>query len=498
MNKPNIIIFNPDQWRSDVMGHLGNPAANTPNLDKFALQEAVSFRNAFCQNPVCTPSRCSFMTGWYPHVRGHRTMSFMLRDHEGEPNLLKILKQNGYLVWWGGKNDLIPGQSGYDDVADIHFRPHREDFERWKLTPQVGSHIGDMSWRGTPDSDSFFSFYRGKLDKGDEDVYCDMDWMMVLGAIDFLNNYSGEQPLCIYLPISYPHPPYCVEDPWYSLADRDGLPPRIKAPENWNQKPAILKGIFDAQGLQEWSESRWSELRATYYGMCSRVDHQFGLLTDTLREVGQFDNSAIFVLADHGDFTGDYGLVEKTQNTFEDCLTRVPFVVKPPQGTSVSPGVSDALVELTDFSATVYDYAGIEPDYSHFGLSLKPLIEGITQQHRDAVFCEGGRLYGESHASESNLIQDDTGLYYPRQKFQASDDGPYHTKAAMCRTKDFKYVKRYYERDELYDLTNDPQELHNVINDQAHRATLLSLKERMLDWYMSTCDVVPWEFDERW
>ncbi len=68
----------------------------------------------------------------------------------------------------------------------------------------------------------------------------------------------------------------------------------------------------------------------------------------------------------------------------------------------------------------------------------------------------------------------------------------------MCRTKDFKYVKRYYERDELYDLKNDPQELDNVVGDQTHQATLLSMKERMLDWYMSTCDVVPWTFDERW
>ena len=78
--QPHIIIFNPDQWRGDVMGHLGNPAAVTPNLDHIIEHDAVSFRHAFCQNPVCTPSRCSFMTGWYPHVRGHRTMFHMLQS----------------------------------------------------------------------------------------------------------------------------------------------------------------------------------------------------------------------------------------------------------------------------------------------------------------------------------------------------------------------------------------------------------------------------------
>ena len=108
MKKPNIIIFNPDQWRSDVMGCHGNQAAVTPFLDQFVETDAVSFDNAFCQNPVCTPSRCSFMSGWYPHVRGHRAMYHMLHPEYDEPNLLKILKDNGYFVWCGGKNDPVP------------------------------------------------------------------------------------------------------------------------------------------------------------------------------------------------------------------------------------------------------------------------------------------------------------------------------------------------------------------------------------------------------
>ena len=90
--RPHLIIFNPDQWRGDTLAHLGHPAVQTPHLDRLAREDGVSFRWAFCQNPVCTPSRCSFMTGWYPHVRGHRTMFHMLRVHEGEPVLLKTLK----------------------------------------------------------------------------------------------------------------------------------------------------------------------------------------------------------------------------------------------------------------------------------------------------------------------------------------------------------------------------------------------------------------------
>jgi len=495
---PHVVIFNPDQWRSDVMGHMGNPAARTPNLDAFVETEAVSFRNAFCQNPVCTPSRCSFMTGWYPHVRGHRTMYHMLHDEHGEPNLLKILRDNGYLIWWGGKNDLVPGQNGFEQFADVKHRATDEDYARWGMSRRPNQHQVNP-WRGAADSDTYYSFYAGRLDKGDDAVYGDGDWANVMGAIDFVNAYDGDRPVCIYLPLSYPHPPYGVEDPFFSAIDRGKLPDRILTPEGWAGKPSLLKGVHSRQQMHNWTEPRWDELRATYYGMCMRLDHQFGLLVDALKAAGMYDDAAIFLLSDHGDFTGDYGLVEKAQNTFEDCLSRVPLIVKPPKNTPVKPRVSEAIVELVDFSETVYDLTGIDPSYSRFGRSLLPLVAGETDEHRDAAFCEGGRLRGEAHAMEreSKSHLNPGGLYWPRVGLQSCEDPPYHTKAVMCRTKTHKYVRRHYESDELYDLLADPGETTNVIKDPAYAPVLAALKERMLTWYIETCDVVPHEVDSR-
>ncbi len=495
--RPNIIIFNPDQWRGDVLGHMGNPAAVTPNLDRLVQQEGVSFSAAFCQNTVCTPSRCSFMTGWYPHVRGHRTMHYMLHPEHDEPNLLRILKDNGYHVWWGGKNDLTPGQDSVDLYCHERFCPTEEDFARWGYEPQEGNHGNKTGWRCEPDGDNFYSFFKGRLDKGDKDIYCDGDWAMVLGAIDKIRSYDGEEPLCIYLPIGYPHPPYCVEEPWYSVSDRGKIPRRARHPENWEGKPSILKGICENQNLQGWTEERWTELRATYYGMCARLDHQFGMVTDALHEAGLYDDSAVFLFSDHGDYTGDYGIVEKTQNTFEDCLSRVPFLIKPPAGVPVKPRVSDALVELVDFAATVYDLTGIDPGYDHFGRSLLPVLAGDTDEHRDAVFCEGGRRRGETQAMERESGEALDHLYSPRLRLQFTDDGPYHTKATMCRTKTHKYVMRLYEQDELYDLENDPLEERNVIDDPAYTEVKRTLSDRLCRWYMATCDVVPRETDQR-
>ncbi|MCP4750362.1 MAG: sulfatase-like hydrolase/transferase [Proteobacteria bacterium] len=499
--QPHIIIFNPDQWRGDVLGHMGNPAAVTPNLDRLVENEAVSFGNAFCQNPVCTPSRCSFMTGWYPHVRGHRTMYHMLHSEHGEPNLLRTLKENGYFVWWTARNDLLPGGKDYSDDGDVFYFPKKEDYQRWNHALKPGLHF-DTEWRGQPGDDTYYSFYAGLLNKGDDDIYADFDWGWTLGAAEFIRNYEGDKPLCLFLAIGYPHPPYGVEEPWYSRIDRSKMPPRIPTPDGWKDKPLLLEGLQEGQNMQGWSEERWTELRATYYGQCARVDHQFGLITDALKESGMYDDSALFFFSDHGDFTGDYGLVEKTQNTFEDCLSRVPFVVKPPKEVAVKPRVSDAMVELVDFSATVFDLTGIDPGYDSFGRSLLPVLSGETEEHRNAVFCEGGRRTGEKQALEAESVakmdEPEKSQYWPRIKLQISEERPWNGKAAMCRTQTHKYVRRLYEKDELYDLEKDPRELRNRIDDPEYAEVLAQLKERMAEWYLETCDVVPRTTDSRW
>ena len=96
----------------------------------------------------------------------------------------------------------------------------------------------------------------------------------------------------------------------------------------------------------------------------------------------------------------------------------------------------------------------------------------------------------------SDSFHDPAGLYWPRVQLQGSEDGS-HSKATMCRTRNYKYVRRHYETDELYDLREDPGELHNLIDDPAYAGILLELRERMLTWYQTTCDVVPHQTDVR-
>jgi len=355
----------------------------------------------------------------------------------------------------------------------------------------------EAEWRGEPGSDGYYSMFAGKLGVAAGEVYADSDWAHVRGAIDLIRNPPTDQPLSIYLPLTYPHPPYAVEDPWFSLIDRRTLPPRV-SPPGPEGEPGILRGIRARQGLTGWREERWDELRATYYGMCARVDHQFGLIVNALRDAGLYDDALIVFYSDHGDFTGDYGLVEKTQNTFADCLTNVPLIIKPPRGTPIAPGVREQLVELIDIGATVEALTGIEPDHTHFGRSLLPVLADPCTPGRDAVFCEGGRLRGETHAAEreSEGSTDPRNLYWPRLSLQRLE-GPEHTKAVMCRTSGYKYVRRLYERDELYDLRCDPAERVNLIDDASLADVLTNLKERLLTFYLETSDVVPFDIDRR-
>ncbi len=485
--QPHIIIFNPDQMRADSLHHLGNEASHTPNMDKL-INDGVSFRNAFCQNPVCTPSRCSFMSGWYPHVHGHRTISYMM--HKEEPVLLKELKDEGYHVWTNGRNDLIPaqGKKPFKDYANEVFNPKK-----------VFMKMGKES-RGEVGSDNFYSHYRGIIEtpEGMDDVY-DVDSAWVDGAVDFIKRRPKDKPICVFLPLKYPHTPYQVSKKYYDLIDESKIPERIPALDDWSDKPSILKGLVKLQGMQNWSEERWTKLRRTYLAMCSRVDDQFGKVVDALKEEGIYDDSAVFVFSDHGDFTGDYGIVEKNQNTFEDCLTNVPFIIKPPKEMKVTPGVSDALVELVDFYATVEDITGLKQTHTHFGKSLRKVISGEDLEHRSEVYCEGGRLKEEIHCNESfhypSLI-DRENEYFPRISLQTSQ-GPEHTKATMIRTKDFKYVKRLDEKDELYDLRNDLENVNNLIDSPNHKNIVLELKDKMLTWLQATADVVPYDADER-
>lgn len=488
--KPHIIIFNPDEMRASTLAHLGNPAAVTPNLDSFAENDAVSFGNAYCQNPVCVPSRCSFFTGLYPHTTGHRTMSYLLRP--GEPSLLSELREAGYHVWMNDRNDLCASQypGWVESHADEIFYPGNVKQAPGPVNP---------GQRGEPGGKFYYSHYVGELKTDENGLNYNTDDETVDAAINRLSNWKeGEKPLCMFLGLHDPHTPYQVEEPYFSAIERAKLPKRIKATDCVG-KSKMMELYRDYQNLQDLTEEEWDELRAVYQGMCMKVDVQFGRLCEGLKKAGIYDNSAIFVLSDHGDYAGDYGMAEKAQNCFEDCLTKVPFLIKPPKGTAIDPGVSESLVELVDFYATALDFANVSSSHTHFGKSLRAVLADRSESVREYAFCEGGRLPGESHCDEyhqeggreANTHEE----YWPKKVAQLDDEA--HAKAIMIRGKRYKYISRSAGKDELYDLVEDPNETTNCIDKPELAEELQTLQLAMMKWLQNTSDIVPKDYDRR-
>lgn len=486
--RPNVIIFNPDQMRCDALHHMGNQASVTPNLDAIVREDAVSFRNAFCQNTVCVPSRCSFLTGWYPHVRGHRSMNYML--HNEESSLLKELKNAGYYVWMNGRNDFLPAQheqSFYEHADTVFYNGERAQ-QPVPVVKDIKGNYGDSQ---------YFSFYKGELETDKNGKFYSGDDEDVDEAIRTIRNRPKDQPFCLFIGLMAPHPPYQVEAPYFDAIDPAKLPPRISVPKDLENRPLMYQKILKNFNMNAYTEDEWNHLRACYLGMCMKVDEQFGRICQALKEEGLYDETDLYFLSDHGDFTGDYGIPEKAQNLMPDCLVNVPLIIKPHKTVQTDAGISDSMVELVDFYATVMDLCGVTPDHVHFGKSLSPVLKNRSHKNRPYVFCEGGRLPQERDAykeiDDAHLTPDFD--YYPRVSVQNDDQA--HNKATMIRDQRYKYILRRTEKDEFYDLETDPREHHNKIDDPSVQKIILDMKQKMLNWYQDTCDCVMLHQDAR-
>jgi arylsulfatase A-like enzyme len=447
---------------------MGNGAVQTPNFDRLA-REGVGFANAYVQHTVCTPSRCSMFTGLYPHTRGYRSLYYLL--HPEEPNLLKTLKQAGYHVEMMGKNDLLTPDAYPDSVS------HRPKLT-WKNMPNP--------W---PDDHRLHdTFYYGQRP---EEFDPDHDRAIIDAALKFLDSKPPE-PFCLFLALIQPHPPYMVQEPWYSRIDRSKVPMPI--PPLVEDKARFLRVLHEVQGTKNMHADEIIDMVATYWGMTMRLDDMLGELLGRLETTGLDSRTAVAALSDHGDYCGDYGLTEKWWIGLADCLTRVPLMLRAPN--LPARGVlTEPLVEMLDIYATVCELAGVRPEHDHFSRSLVPLWRGEAESHRDAVFAEGGHRPCEEHCLE-DLYLPASNLYHHKTRVQR-EDPTLLGKSTMVRTHRWKYIRRTCDPDELYDLEADPRELVNLAQRPQYADVVQGLRDRMLDWYVETCDVVPLKHDPR-
>lgn len=469
----NIIYVNPDEMRADVLGCYGHPVAQTPHFDRLA-EQGVRFHQCHVQHSVCTPSRCSFMTGWYPHTRGHRTLWHPLQPDE--PNTMRYLKQAGHDVHWVGKNDcLAPGVFEHS-VSHIH----------------GGLPAGGLSENVYQEDEAgYHSFLHGGMDSPPRDAHC-FD-----SAIEFLRQRKPtDPPFFLFLATGFPHPIYHAPQPWHDMYDPEDVPPL--RPSDLPDKPDFHRLIRRYRRLDQLDERVFRKIMAVYLGMVSYVDALLGRLLDALDETGLADETAVITFSDHGDWAGDYGLVEKWPSGLDDCLTRVPLIIRTP-GCAAGHVVEEP-VECFDIMPTTLDLAGVDVQHTHAARSLMPQLHGASGDADRAVFAEGGYDRHEPHCfegrPEDGVCGDPASIYYPKG-LQQQEHPDSVCRTAMIRTATHKLIRRTNGQHELYDLLTDPAELYNVYGVTAYRDLERTLEQRLLDWYVHTSDVVPWTPDPR-
>lgn len=489
MGKRNVIILHCDELRGDCVGFDGNREVLTPRLDAFAADAAVLGRH-FSVHGKCVPSRVAMMTGRYAFADGARTVMDEDLITPDRPDLMRTLAAHGYETAVFGLNhcwtDFFNGNRPHGTVDWHSFVAGGFDAisARRVTVPPPGARADVPRL-----ADGFDLVGRivGDLGPFSDDVRAD-------AAIAYLERgRDRSRPFFLQLNLSAPHPPYAVEEPWFSLHD----PARVTPFPRELPRNATLPLRAQREhrtGAGPVPESAVREVLATYYGMIAKVDHLMGRVLDAIREQGLLEESIVVFTSDHGDFAGQYGLCEKFDTVLADCLLRVPCALRAP---GLPRGIRlDALTQHIDLAPTILALTGIAAGerWNIQGRSLLPVIAG--EERPDAVFADGG--HEASMRRRFNAALWDKHGDGRGRKRTAGKQHTYHhapdsmARCSMVRTEAHKLVMRETGEHELYDLGADPWELDNRIADAALRDVRERLMERLVRWHLSVANDRPY------
>jgi len=419
---PNILFLMTDQHNFRTMGHKGDPNALTPALDQLA-SSGVVFTRAYCQNPVCAPSRMSIMTGRYSH--SHGTMSNYHQTPRTFPSFPQVLRQYGYRTACFGHLHI----SGRDDLDWDVVNPKR-DWPKWEPPPDykpMGGFGGGNPLGGpAPFGEEYFRAWRTKEE-----------------TIRFMNENSGV-PWLIQCSFYKPHPPFQPPKKYWDMIDRSRLVIPRYPPDDLADVNPRLEQQMRARRLWDLGDDQILDAMQGYYGNLAFCDALFGEVVRALDDLGLTQNTLIVHTADHGEMLGNHHLWTKF-NFFEESV-HVPLLMSLP-GAIPEGHASDALVELVDLFPSFMDFAGIDAPASVQGRSLRQLALGETNRHRDFVRSEfaGGMLM------------------HLDGRYKFIDNG-----------KDIL--------PELYDLKSDPLEMTNIAGSPEHRESVEKHIAYLRDW----------------
>jgi arylsulfatase len=450
-DRPNLIFILPDQLRHDFLGCYGAEFLETSNIDRLAAR-GVRYDSAYSCHPLCVPARASLLTGRNAirnGVTGNGSWLSPLLREEGIRTWPELLANAGYLTAAIGKMHFYP----WDARHGFQYRSVAED-KRW-------IHVRD----------DYFHFLRSKGQRkyhGNEHpgyhenkgaVVSNLPWELSVDhfvgqeACRFIQDFGSDGPFAMMIGFPGPHCPYDPTQAYLSKVDRDNIPRAVpEVPDDSaglrRQSEAGKRKPWNGVDYSEFPESAKQTIRAHYAASVMQIDHEVGQVMEALESEGLEDNTIVIVSSDHGDYLGDHNLIGK--GSFFESSIHVPLIVS---GAGIQPAVSRELVELSDITATLLQFAGLDRPTYYDSIALPDL--GLDRSP--------DREYSIGMLTGGWMIQD--------KRFRLAQ---YRTGEAM-----------------LFDLQNDPDEQRNLIADPIHsdrvRRFYTALSAAIMDSVSDSC-----------
>ncbi len=439
--QPNILFIISDDLTATAVSSYENKVSKTPNIDKLA-SEGIRYTKAYCQYPVCGPSRASFMSGYYPSAT--TTFGYVSgRKNIGPDRLMwaQLFKENGYytarvskIFHMGVPIDIETGSNGTDDEATWTERFNSKGPE-WKAKGKA------ELVQGNPD---------GKIErkggnvmtivKADGDDLVHSDGKTAQKAIDLIKKHKNE-PFFLAVGFVRPHVPFVAPKKYFKPYPFQNIimPERIS--EDWNDIPK--RGINYVTSVNaQMSPDQEKKAVAAYYASVSYMDAQVGKVLQVLKDEGLEDNTIVIFTSDHGFHLGEHSFWMKV--SLHEESVRVPLIIKVP---GKKPAVCNSFVELLDLYPTISGLAGIKTSKHLQGKSLVKTIDHPDHKVRDMAFTvsQGGRSF-------------------------------------LLRTDKWAYIQ--YDEDagsgiELYDMQKDPKQFYNLAEKPEYKAVVTEFQKKL-------------------
>jgi iduronate 2-sulfatase len=448
--KMNVLFIASDDLTNNTLSCYGSPTCKSPNIDKLAAR-GVRFDRAYCQFPLCNPSRASFLTGLRPDtIRIYENATQFRKNVPDAQSLGQTFQKAGYNVARVGKlyHYGVPAQIGTDGLDDppswqkvVNPRGRDKDDEDneliFTLNPAgkaSGRYGGTLSWLAS-----------------DGDDLSQTDGKIASEVIKLLEA-NQEKPFFLACGFFRPHTPYVAPKPWFEKYPAAGLK-LAKVPDGHQSLHAVPAFSSKKPEQDKMTDEQRRQALQAYYASTSFMDAQVGRVLDALERLNLADKTIVVFMSDHGYHLGEHGLWQK-MSLFENS-TRVPLVIYDPRAKG-NGKACQRTVELVDLHATLADLAGI-PAPKTDGASLKPLLAdtgakwdkpAITQVSRGTPTVTGETAKNPWYMGYT--------VRNERYRYTEWDGGQ-------------KGVQ-------LYDYQTDPGELKNLAGDPAHAETVKQMK----------------------